>query len=218
MVHAIGDKANRVQLDIFESVSKSLPHKDLRFRIEHAQHIAPEDISRFGQLGVIASLQMTHLSDDGRWCGKALGDERMQTSWAMRSLLDSGAVVALGSDWFVTDPNPLNGIYSAVTRRTVGETSEHFTGAGLVPAERVTVEEALRAYTIGPAYAAFEEDLRGTLDVGKLADLTLLDRDILEVPVDEIRQARVLATIVGGRVVHELLSPPGVESCADEAQ
>lgn len=197
MVHAIGDEAVRKQLDIFARVKQALPDHDLRLRIEHAQHMTRADIPRFGQLGVIASLQMSHLADDGCWAKAVIGDDRLQTSWPMRSLLASGATVVLGSDWFVTQPDPLAGIYAAVTRRT--KDGAH--PGGLAPEERVTVTDALRAYTVDAAFAAFEEDRRGTIEVGKLADLVLLDRDLLSIDVEEIPQTRVLVTIVGGQIV-----------------
>lgn len=199
MVHAIGDRAVREQLNIFERVLARLPGRDLRFRIEHAQHISPEDIRRFGKLGVIASLQMSHLADDGRWAVNAIGTDRMRTSWPMKSLLKAGAVVALGSDWFVTQPDPLEGIYAAVTRRTVG--GEH--PSGLVPEEKVRVEDALHAYTTAAAYAVFEENRKGTIEAGKLADLVLLDRDLRAIPPDEIPETEVLLTVVGGKVVYQ---------------
>ena len=210
-VHAIGDHANTVTLDLFESVAKQLNReegsvngeldhaRDPRFRIEHAQHVRKCDIPRFGALNVIASMQMSHLADDGCWASKVLGKERMKTSWPMRSLLDGGAVVALGSDWFVAEPSPLQGIYDAVTRRTTDGVWEK----GLVEEEKVTVEEALVGYTSGAAYAAHEEDRRGALGVGMLADLVLLDKHILEIPVEDIIRTRVKLTVVGGRVMHD---------------
>lgn len=199
MVHAIGDHAVREQLNIFERVSARLPGRDLRFRIEHAQHIAPEDIARFGKLGVIASLQMSHLADDGRWAVNAIGTDRMRTSWPMKSLLDAGGVVVLGSDWFVTQPDPLEGIYAAITRRTID--GEH--PFGLVPEEKVRLEDALHGYTTAAAYAIFEENRRGTIEAGKLADLVLLDRDLRSIPSDEIPETEVMLTVVGGKVVYQ---------------
>jgi predicted amidohydrolase YtcJ len=201
-VHAIGDLAIRRQLDIFERVAKVLgkPCKEFRFRIEHAQHISPADLSRFAELGVIASLQMSHLADDGCWAVAAIGTDRMKTSWPMRSLLREGAVVCLGSDWFVTEPDPLAGIYAAVTRRTIDLRNPD----GLNPVERVNVEEALHGYTTGPAFAAFEEQKRGTLEVGKLADLVLLSRDIRALPrAEDILATKVLLTVVGGKIVFD---------------
>src|ERR671915_2056066 len=160
MVHAIGDRANRLQLDIFERVARENGPRDRRFRIEHAQHIAPADISRFATLGVIPSMQPYHAIDDGRWADRVIGAERAKTTYAFRSLLDAGARLAFGSDWFVAPPTPLEGIYAAVTRRTLDDRNP----GGWVPEERITVEEALRAYTSGAAYASFEEGIKGTLE------------------------------------------------------
>jgi predicted amidohydrolase YtcJ len=199
MVHAIGDRANRMQLDIFQQVAAENGPRDRRFRIEHAQHLAPTDIPRFGALGVIASMQPYHLIDDGRWAEPLIGPRRAATTYAFRQLLDNGARLAFGSDWFVAPPTPLAGIYAAVTRRTLdGKRPE-----GWVPAQKITVEEALRAYTATAAYASFEEDLKGTLEPGKLADFVILDRDLTQVPPTEIRGVRVVATYVGGRAVFQ---------------
>jgi predicted amidohydrolase YtcJ len=218
MVHAIGDLGVRTQLDIFERVTDKLLRVSdkLRFRIEHAQHIAPEDIPRFGQLGVIASLQMSHLADDGRWATAVLGEKRLATSWPMKSLRDSGARVALGSDWFVTEPSPLQGIYAAVTRRTMDAAHPE----GLVPQERVSVEDALRGYTVDAAYAGFEEQRRGTLEVGKLADLVLLERDIRAIAVEDIPSTKILLTLVGGKIVHQILprTYPTIASVARQGE
>ncbi len=199
MVHAIGDRAIRQQLDIFERVERENGPRDRRFRIEHAQHIAPVDIERFAALGVIASMQPYHAIDDGRWATAVIGPERSQTTYAFRSLLDAKAHLAFGSDWFVAPPLPLFGIYAAVTRRTLDDRNPD----GWVPSQKITVEEALRAYTAGAAYAGFSESQLGTLEPGKLADMVLIDRDITAIPAVEIRDARVLMTIVGGKVVYE---------------
>jgi len=199
VVHAIGDRAIRAQLDVFERVAREHGPRDRRFRIEHAQHVAPADLPRFGRLGVIASMQPYHAIDDGRWAEKVIGAERSRTTYAFRSLLDAGARVAFGSDWFVAPPTPLEGIYAAVTRRTLDDRNP----GGWVPEQRITVEEALRAYTIAGAHASFEEGEKGTLERGKLADFVLLDRDLTRIAPEAIRDARVLVTVVGGRVVHE---------------
>ena len=200
MVHAIGDRAVRLQLDVFERVWKEQHPADPRFRIEHAQHIAPSDLARFAGIGVIASMQPYHAIDDGRWAEKVIGPERVKTSYAFRSLLDAHARLAFGSDWDVAPPTPLEGIYAAVTRRTLDDKNPD----GWVPAQRITVEEALRAYTSDAAYAEFAEKRKGTLEVGKLADFVLLDRDLTRIPALEIRNVRVLATVVGGETVFEL--------------
>ena len=202
VVHAVGDRAIRTQLDIFERVLKENGVKDRRFRIEHAQHIAPSDIPRFAKLGVIPSMQPYHAIDDGRWADKVIGAERSRTTYAFRSLIDSGARIAFGSDWFVAPPSPMEGIYAAVTRRTIDDRNPD----GWVPEQKITVEEALRAYTIDAAYASFDESSKGSIERGKLADLVLMDRDITKVAPESIRDAMVLATIVGGRVVFEAAS------------
>ncbi len=199
MVHAIGDRAIRLQLDIYERVERENGPRDRRFRIEHAQHIAPADIPRFARLGVIASMQPYHAIDDGRWAERVIGPERSKTTYAFRSLLDAGARLAFGSDWFVAPPTPLEGIYAAVTRRTLDDRHPE----GWIPEQKITVEEALRAYTSGAAYATFEEGIKGTIERDKLADLTLIDRDITRIPPEQIRDARVLMTIVGGTIVYE---------------
>jgi predicted amidohydrolase YtcJ len=199
MAHAIGDRAVRLQLDIFERVRKELQPANPRFRMEHAQHIAPCDMARFVENGVIASMQPYHAIDDGRWAETLIGRERAETTHAYRSLLESGARLAFGSDWMVAPPSPLAGIHAAVTRRTLdGRNPE-----GWVPRQKITVEEALRAYTVDAAYAQFAEDRKGTLGAGKLADFVVLDRDPTRIPAAEIGEARVMATVVGGEAVFE---------------
>ena len=202
LVHAIGDLAIRTQLDVFERVAREHGTRDRRFRIEHAQHLDPTDVPRFARLGVIASMQPYHAIDDGRWAERVVGPERSRTTYAFRSLLDARARVAFGSDWFVAPPTPLEGIYAAVTRRTLDGAHP----GGWVPEQRITVEEALRAYTAAGAYASFEETEKGTLERGKLADFVLVDRDLTRVPPERIREAAVTLTVVGGRVVHEQLA------------
>ena len=198
IVHAIGDRAIRTQLDIFERVTRENGPRDRRFRIEHAQHIAPPEFPRFAAIGVIASMQPYHAIDDGRWAERVIGAERAKGTYAFRSLLDAKARVAFGSDWFVAPPTPLEGIYAAVTRRTLDEKRP----GGWVPEQKITVEEALRAYTREGAYASFEENDKGTLEKGKLADFVLIDRDLTRIPPEQIRDAKVVMTVVGGRVVH----------------
>jgi predicted amidohydrolase YtcJ len=199
MVHAIGDRAIRLQLDIFDRVRNEQHPPDARFRIEHAQHIAPADLPRFAAIGVIASMQPYHAIDDGRWADKVIGPERAKTTYAFRGLLDAHACLAFGSDWDVAPATPLEGIYAAVTRRTLDDRNPE----GWVPLQKITVEEALRAYTSDAAYAEFAERRKGTLEVGKLADFVLLDRDLTRIPSPEIRRVRVLATVVGGEAVFE---------------
>jgi hypothetical protein len=204
MVHAIGDRAVRAQLDVYERVARELGPADRRWRIEHAQHLAVDDVPRFGALGVIPSMQPYHAIDDGRWADRVIGPGRARLAYAFRSLLDARAPLAFGSDWYVAPPAPLDGIYAAVTRRTLDGAHP----GGWVPEQRITVEQALRAYTAGGAFAEFAERERGTLESGKLADFALIDRDLTRVPAETIRDARVLLTVVGGRVVYE--APGGV--------
>jgi predicted amidohydrolase YtcJ len=198
VVHAIGERANGMLLSIFDSVGRAHGARDRRFRVEHAQHLRREDIPRFADLDVIASMQPYHAIDDGRWAEKRIGPERIKTTYAFRSLLDRGAILAFGSDWTVAPIEPLLGIYAAVTRRTLD--GKH--PDGWVPREKISVEEALRAYTAGNAYGVFAEDRRGKLAHGYLADLVLLDRDLTRIPPEEIEEAAVKATVVGGRVVY----------------
>lgn len=200
MIHAIGDQANRTLLDTYERVAHENGARDRRFRIEHAQHLAPPEIPRFARLGVIASMQPYHAIDDGRWAERFLGPERIKGTYAFRSLRDTGARLAFGSDWFVAPPTPLEGIYAAVTRRTLDDANP----TGWVPEQKITVEDALRAYTSGGAFAEFTEKDKGSIERGKLADLVIIDRDLTRVPAETIRDAHVVMTIVGGRVVYEM--------------
>lgn len=197
-VHAIGDRAIATQLDIFARVARENGARDRRFRIEHAQHVAPGDFGRFAEFGVIASMQPYHAIDDGRWADKVIGVERAKGTYAFRSFLDAGATLAFGSDWFVAPPTPIEGIYAAVTRRTIDDKRP----AGWVPEQKITVEEALRAYTAGSAYAGFDEQDLGALQPGKLADFVMLDRDLTTIAPEKIRDARVTRTVVGGKTVY----------------
>ncbi len=203
IVHAIGDRAIRTQLDIFQRVANEDGPRDRRFRIEHAQHIAPADIPRFAALGVIASMQPYHAIDDGRWADKVIGAERAKTTYAFRSLLDTHARLAFGSDWAVAPATPLEGIYAAVTRRTLDDKNP----GGWVPEQKITVEQALRAYTTGGAYASFDETRKGSLEKGKLADFVLVDRDLTRIPLEQIRDAHVAMTVVAGKIVFERRKP-----------
>jgi predicted amidohydrolase YtcJ len=199
VIHAIGDRAINSLLNIYERVAMENGERDRRFRIEHSQHLAPGDIKRYGELKVIASMQPYHAIDDGRWAEEYIGPERVKTTYAFRSLLDSGTTLAFGSDWFVAPATPLEGIYAAVTRRTLdGKNPE-----GWVPEQKITVEEALKAYTINAAYASFEEDLKGTLEPGKLADFVVLDRDITAIDPAEIWNVKAQQTWVGGKKVFD---------------
>ena len=200
VVHAIGDSAIRDLLDVYDDVVAANGARDRRFRMEHAQHIHPEDVQRFAIQNVIASMQPYHAIDDGRWAERVIGAERAKTTYAFRSLLDSGARVAFGSDWYVAPASVIQGIDAAVNRRTLDGANPD----GWVPGEKITVEEALRAYTVEGAYAAYDENDRGRLAAGLLADFVVLDRDITEIDSDEIAKAQVLRTVVGGRTVFEL--------------
>ena len=203
IVHAIGDRAINLQLNIFERVERENGPRDRRFRIEHAQHIAPADISRFAQLQVIPSMQPYHAIDDGRWAEKVIGPERAKTTYAFRSLRDTRARLAFGSDWPVAPGTPLEGIYAAVTRRTLDDKHPD----GWIPEQKITVEDALRAYTTGGAYASFEENEKGSLAAGRLADLVIIDRDLTKIPPQTIRDAKVEYTIVSGRIVYDRNAP-----------
>jgi predicted amidohydrolase YtcJ len=197
-VHAIGERANGLILDIYDSLAKAHGPRDRRFRIEHAQHLRRSDIARIAGSGVIASMQPYHAIDDGRWAEKRIGPDRIKTTYAFRSLLDLGAHLSFGSDWTVAPLDPLLGIYAAVTRRTLdGKHPE-----GWVPEQKITVEEALRAYTMGDAYAIFAEKRRGKLAPGYKADIVVLDRDLTRIPPEQLEKARVRNTIVDGKVVY----------------
>lgn len=196
-VHAIGDRANRETLDLFARVLAGVSDgKARRWRIEHAQHLDPAEIPRFAQLGVIAAMQGIHCTSDAPFVIPRLGPLRAREgAYAWRRLIDAGAVIANGTDAPVEDVDPIASFYATVTRRSAD-------GSTFFPAQALTREEALRSYTLDAAYAAFEEQEKGSLAVGKLADVTVLSNDILTVPEAEILQARVLYTIVGGRVVY----------------
>ncbi len=202
VVHGIGDKANDWLLDTFEEVAQQNGLRDRRFRIEHAQHLSPEAFPRFNKLGVIASMQPYHAIDDGRWAEKRIGSERIKTAYAFRSLLDNNAHVTFGSDWFVAPLNPMTGIQAAVTRQTLDGNHPD----GWVPEQKITVKEALSAYTSQAAYAGFQENKLGTLAVGKLADFLVLSDDILSVDTDNIADIKVIRTVIAGKeqfILHE---------------
>jgi predicted amidohydrolase YtcJ len=199
IVHAIGDRAIRTQLDIYQRVERENGARDRRFRIEHLQHIAPADIPRVPSLGVIASMQPYHAIDDGRWAEKVIGHERAKTTYAFRSLLDARAHLAFGSDWFVAPATPIEGIYAAVTRRTLDDKHPD----GWIPEQKIGVEDALRAYTSGAAYAEFAEKEKGTLAAGMLADFVILDRDLTKIPPATIRDTKIVMTVVGGKPTFE---------------
>ena len=202
-IHAIGDRANNTILNFYERVEKENgPWPDgleRRFRIEHAQHLLPGDIPRFASLHVIASMQPYHCLDDGRWAAKRIDAERLKTSYAWRSLLDAGAVLAFGSDWPVAPMVPLAGIYAAATRRTLDGKNPN----GWIPEQKITVAEAVHAYTIGSAYAESEEKIKGSIAPGKLADLVVLTEDIFHIDPVEIWNTKVDTTIFDGKVIYQ---------------
>jgi len=202
-IHAIGDRANHTILDMYERLEKENPAWNRRLRIEHAQHLTADDIPRFAQLHVIASMQPYHAIDDGRWAEKRLGPERLKTSYAWRSLLDSGAVLAFGSDWPVAPMDPLMGIYAATTRRTLDGKNP----GGWIPAQKITVAEAVHAYTMGAAYAEYQENLKGSIEPGKLADFVVLTDDIFHEDPVLIEKTRVEMTIFGGKVIYDREEP-----------
>lgn len=199
MIHAIGDRANDEILKIYERIEKENGARDRRFRIEHAQHLNEGLIKRFASDKVIASMQPFHAIDDGRWAYKRLDEKRLKGTYAFRSLLDAGANLAFGTDWFVAPLNPMFGVYAAVTRRTLDDKNPN----GWIPEQKITVEEAVRAYTYGSAYAEFQETVKGTIAVGKLADFVILSDDIFSINPVEIRNVKVLRTVVDGNVVYQ---------------
>ena len=201
MIHAIGDKAINNLLNTFETVQKENGNKDRRFRIEHAQHISSKDFSRFSSLNVIPSMQPYHAIDDGRWAEKLIGSERIKTTYAFKSLLDAKANLVFGSDWFVAPPIPLMGIYGAVTRRTLDDKNPK----GWVPEQKITVEQALLAYTKNAAYSSFDENIKGTLEPGKLADFVIINENLIKVNPNKIKDLKILETYVGGKKVFDIL-------------
>jgi predicted amidohydrolase YtcJ len=199
MIHAIGDKANDSILSIYEKVISENGPRERRFRIEHAQHLRPQDIARFPRDHVIASMQPYHAIDDGRWAEKRIGHERAKTTYAFKSLLAAGGMLAFGTDWTVAPLDPMLSIYAAVTRRTLDGKNP----SGWIPEQKISVEEAVRAYTLGSAYAEFTEKEKGSITAGKLADVVVIDSDIFQINPKEIENAHVVLTIMDGRVVYE---------------
>ena len=200
MIHAIGDRANDLILAIYEQVTKEDGARDRRFRIEHAQHLRLQDMPRFARDKVIASMQPYHAIDDGRWAEKRIGKERAKTTYAFRSLLDSGVTLAFGTDWTVAPLDPALSIYAAVTRRTLDGKNPN----GWIPEQKISVEEAVHAYTVGSAYAEFQENIKGTITPGKVADLVMLSRDIFKIDPTQIDKTKVLLTIMDGRIVYQV--------------
>jgi hypothetical protein len=189
-----------MMLDQYERALKEVPVDDHRFRAEHAEIIRPEDVHRFADLGVIPAMQPIHHTSDMEFLPERLGEERcrkMASPW--RSLIDAGSIIPCGSDFAIYSHNPITGFYAAVTRKWEDGTPE----AGWQPEQRMTREEALKGYTLWTAYAAFWEDVVGSIETGKMADLTVWNRDILSVAEEEILKTKALYTIVGGKIVHQ---------------
>jgi predicted amidohydrolase YtcJ len=197
--HAIGDKANHLALDTFESMTRANPPRDRRDRIEHAQVVAPEDMKRFGELHVIASMQPSHETNDMRWAEKRLGPERSKGAYAWNSLQKSGAVLAFGTDYDVEPVTPLRGLYACVTRAGMdGQPAE-----GWMPQEKLPLPDCITAYTTGSAYAEFMDGKKGELKVGEYADFVVLSQDLTKIPPGEFLKTEVLRTVVGGRIVYQ---------------
>ena len=197
--HAIGDKANRVALDVFEAVAKANPKRDRRDRIEHAQVVAPEYLPRFAALNVIASMQPSHQTTDMRWAEQRVGPDRIKGAYAWATLQKSGAHLAFGTDYDVEPINPMRGLYACVTR----ELPEGGPAGGWQPQEKISLDDCIRAYTIGSAYAQFDESRKGTLKVGQFADFIILSNDLTKVPPSDYTKTVVLRTVVGGRTVYQ---------------
>ncbi|NQT78928.1 MAG: amidohydrolase [Candidatus Aminicenantes bacterium] len=196
-VHAIGDKANHVLLDIFERIIAQNGKRERRWRIEHAQHLLPGDIERIAKLNIIASVQPYHALDDGRWAEKKIGRKRCLYTYVFKSLLEKGTVLACGSDWNVAPLNPLSGIYAAVTRQTLdGKNPE-----GWFPEQKISLEDVIKGYTLNGAYAEFSEHLKGSIKKGKLADLVVLSQNIFKIPAESIHKTEVKMTIFNGKVI-----------------
>jgi hypothetical protein len=198
-IHAIGDRANATILDIYERTVAANGQRDRRFCIEHAQHLRQQDIARFGSQKVVASMQPFHIIDDGRWAWKRLDAPRLKGTYAFRTLLDSGAVLAFGSDSPVAPLNPMFGVYAAVTRRTLDDKNPN----GWIPEQKITVDETVRAFTWGSAYGEFQDDVKGTLEIDKLADFIILSDDIFTIDPVKIRDVKVLTTVVNGKIAFE---------------
>jgi predicted amidohydrolase YtcJ len=195
--HAIGDQGISIILDFYGDLVKEHGPADRRFRIEHAQHMAAKDFDRFAQLGVIASMQPYHAIDDGRWAEGRIGHDRASRTYAFRTFLDHKVRLAFGTDWDVAPLNPMLGLYAAVTRATLDEKNPN----GWFPEQKLTVAEAVEAYTMGSAYAEFQDKEKGSITVGKLADMVIVSDDIFKIDPVKIRDVKVVKTIVGGKTV-----------------
>jgi predicted amidohydrolase YtcJ len=196
-IHAIGDKANNILLDIFERAVSQGEKRERRWRVEHGQHLLGSDIERMAKLGIIASVQPYHAVDDGRWAERKIGRQRCRLSYAYRTLLDKGVRLAAGSDWTVAPLDPLSGIYAFVTRRTIDGKNP----GGWFPEQKISLEQAIKAYTLDGAYADFSEKAKGSVERGKLADLVVLSRNLFEIPNEEIMKTEVITTIFNGKVI-----------------
>jgi len=197
-VHSIGDKGNNWTLNAFEAAQQLNGRRDSRHRDEHAQTLQQSDIPRFAQLGVIASMQPTHCISDKKFCIKRIGPERAKGAYAWKSLADAGAALAFGTDYQVEPLNPMEGLYASVTRKDrLGEE-----GNGWYPDQKISMEDAIRYYTLGAAYAQFMEDRKGMIKAGYLADIVITDKDLLTIPEGEIMKTKVDYTITGGKIVY----------------
>jgi predicted amidohydrolase YtcJ len=203
--HAIGDRANRVALDVFEAVAKANGPRDRRDRIEHAQVVAPEDLPRFAKLKVIASMQPSHQTTDMRWAESRVGPDRIKGAYAWATLEKSGARLAFGTDYPVEEVSPFRGLYACVTRLpdAAGQLPDGTHAAGWQPQEKISLADCIRSYTRGSAYAEFEEGKKGELKVGEYADFIILSNDLTKVPPSDYVKTEVLRTVAGGRTVYE---------------
>jgi predicted amidohydrolase YtcJ len=195
--HAIGDQGISIILDIYSEIEKEHGTADRRWRIEHAQHMAAKDFDRFASMHVIASMQPYHAIDDGRWAEGRIGHDRASRTYAFRAFLDHGVRLAFGTDWSVAPLNPMLGVYAAVTRETLDGKNPK----GWFPEQKLTVAETVSAYTMGSAYAEFQDQEKGSITVGKLADMVILSDDIFSIPPDKIKDVKVTKTFVGGKLV-----------------
>ena len=200
--HAIGDHANDWILNVYEEAENLHPGKDHRFRVEHAQHLTPAAIDRFAKLQVIPSMQPYHAIDDGKWAAKRLDSARLKGTYVFKSLLDTHANVTFGSDWTVAPLDPIAGIYAAVTRRTLDDKNP----GGWFPEQKITVEQALRCYTVNNAWAGFQENKTGKLKAGMLADFTVLSEDLFSIAPENIRDTKILLTVVGGKEAYSIIN------------
>ncbi|GAB4140104.1 MAG: amidohydrolase [Ignavibacteriales bacterium] len=198
VIHAIGDKAISEVIDIYQQINSRKQQKDRRFRIEHAQHMHPKDFRRLNENKIIVSAQPYHLYDDGSWAVNKIGDERLKTTYAFKSFIKNGIKLCFGSDWPVSTLNPIEGIYAAVTRQT----SDGKNPNGLVPEEKLTVEEAIKCYTINAAFACFDEKNSGSIECGKYADFIVLDCDVFNTQPEKIKDVKVRMTIFDGEIIY----------------